>query len=46
MQLAAQVEEQFVKVLSSVYHRRIDYPQTRHLTEAPAVVGPRRFGAR
>ena len=31
----AQVEEQFVKVLSSVYHHRIDYPQTRHLTELP-----------
>ena len=31
----AQVEEQFVKVLSSVYHHRIDYPQTRHLTESP-----------
>ena len=30
----AQVEETFVKVLSSVYHQRIDYPQTRHLTEA------------
>jgi putative nucleotidyltransferase with HDIG domain len=27
-----QVEDQFVKVLSSVYHHRIDYPQTRHLT--------------
>ena len=32
----AQVEEQFVKVLSSVYHHRIDYPGTRHLTESPA----------
>jgi len=32
----AQVEEQLVKVLSSVYHHRIDYPQTRHLTESPA----------
>ena len=31
----AQVEEQFVKVLASVYHHRIDYPQTRHLTESP-----------
>ena len=31
----AQVEEQFVKVLASVYHHRLDYPQTRHLTEAP-----------
>jgi membrane-associated HD superfamily phosphohydrolase len=31
----AQVEETFVKVLASVYHQRIDYPQTRHLTESP-----------
>jgi membrane-associated HD superfamily phosphohydrolase len=31
----AQVEETFVKVLASVYHQRIDYPETRHLTEAP-----------
>jgi putative nucleotidyltransferase with HDIG domain len=33
-----QVEDQFVKVLSSVYHQRIDYPETRHLTrkQAPA----------
>ena len=31
----AQVEEQFAKVLASVYHHRIDYPQTRHLTESP-----------
>ena len=27
-----QVEDQFAKVLASVYHHRIDYPQTRHLT--------------
>ena len=32
----AQVEEMFVKVLSGVYHQRIDYPQTRHLTEPPS----------
>jgi putative nucleotidyltransferase with HDIG domain len=31
-----QIEEQFVKALSSVYHQRIDYPQTRHLTRKPA----------
>ena len=30
------VEEQFTKVLASVYHRRIDYPQTKHLTRKPA----------
>ncbi len=34
MREITQVEEQFVKVLASVYHQRIDYPQTRHLTEA------------
>jgi putative nucleotidyltransferase with HDIG domain len=27
------IKEQFVKVLSGIYHHRIDYPQTRHLTE-------------
>ena len=31
-----QIEDQFARVLSSLYHHRIDYPQTRHLTEAPA----------
>jgi hypothetical protein len=40
----------FVKVLASVYHQRIDYPQTRHLTEAPGGDGPdgkvRRIGPR
>ena len=36
----AQVEEQFVKVLASVYHHRIDYPQTRHLTESPPGARP------
>ena len=25
----------FVKVLSGIYHHRIDYPTTRHLTDAP-----------
>lgn len=29
------VEDQFAKVLSSVYHQRIDYPQTKHLTRKP-----------
>ena len=44
----AQVEETFVKVLASVYHQRIDYPETRHLTEAPnpGTGGPRRTGPR
>jgi putative nucleotidyltransferase with HDIG domain len=30
-----QIKEQFIKVLSGIHHHRIDYPQTRHLTEAP-----------
>jgi putative nucleotidyltransferase with HDIG domain len=30
------VEDQFVKMLSSLYHQRMDYPQTRHLTRKPA----------
>jgi hypothetical protein len=32
----AAIKEQFAKVLSGVYHHRLDYPQTRHLTEKPA----------
>ncbi len=32
----AQVKEQFVKILTGVVHRRIDYPATKHLTDAPA----------
>jgi len=31
----ALIKEQFTKVLSGVYHHRLDYPETRHLTEAP-----------
>ncbi|MBW3534718.1 MAG: HDIG domain-containing protein, partial [Gemmatimonadetes bacterium] len=31
----AQIKEQFVKVLAGIYHHRIDYPQTKHLTDAP-----------
>jgi putative nucleotidyltransferase with HDIG domain len=30
----ALVKDQFVSILSGVAHRRIDYPETRHLTEA------------
>ena len=30
----AQVKEQFVKILSGVVHRRIEYPDTKHLTDA------------
>jgi len=29
------IKEQFVKVLGSTFHHRIDYPTTRHLTESP-----------
>jgi putative nucleotidyltransferase with HDIG domain len=28
------IQEQFVKVVSGMYHQRLDYPATRHLTEA------------
>jgi putative nucleotidyltransferase with HDIG domain len=31
----AGVEAQFVKILSGVMHRRIEYPSTKHLTDAP-----------
>lgn len=30
------LKEEFIKMLAGMYHTRIDYPQTRHLTEAPA----------
>ena len=29
------LKDTFVKVLSGIYHHRIDYPTTQHLTEAP-----------
>ena len=29
------IKEQLKKVLSGMYHQRIDYPSTKHLTEAP-----------
>ncbi len=29
------LKKTFVKVLSGIYHHRIDYPDTQHLTEAP-----------
>ncbi len=35
----AEVKEQFVKILSGVVHRRIDYPATKHLTDAPTEQG-------
>lgn len=34
-----QIKEQFIKVLSGIYHHRIDYPQTRHLTDRPGEGG-------
>lgn len=30
----SRIEEQFAKILGGVLHRRIDYPATKHLTEA------------
>ncbi len=32
----ALLKEEFTKMLAGMYHTRIDYPQTRHLTEAPS----------
>lgn len=40
----ALVKDQFVSILSGVAHRRIDYPETRHLTEAERAA-PVRAGA-
>jgi cyclic-di-AMP phosphodiesterase PgpH len=48
MQEIGKIKDQLLKVLTGVYHHRIDYPATRHLTEArgvevpiaPAEVGP------
>jgi hypothetical protein len=34
------IKDQFHKVLMSVYHHRIDYPATRHLTGSPAPAQP------
>lgn len=31
----ARIKDQFVKILGGVVHRRIDYPETKHLTETP-----------
>jgi putative nucleotidyltransferase with HDIG domain len=30
-----QIRDEFIKVLEGMYHHRIDYPATRHLTESP-----------
>ncbi len=29
------IQEQFVKVVGGMFHHRLDYPATRHITEAP-----------
>jgi membrane-associated HD superfamily phosphohydrolase len=34
------IKDQFHKVMMSVYHHRIDYPATRHLTESPSAASP------
>jgi hypothetical protein len=38
------IKDQLHKVLMSVYHHRIDYPATRHLTESPAAPVPGKEG--
>ncbi len=35
MREIAALKDSFVKVLSGIYHHRIDYPTTKHLTDAP-----------
>jgi membrane-associated HD superfamily phosphohydrolase len=35
----ARVKEQFVKILAGVVHRRIEYPETKHLTDAEEADG-------
>jgi cyclic-di-AMP phosphodiesterase PgpH len=35
LQEIAALKEAFVGVLSSIYHHRIDYPTTKHLTDSP-----------
>jgi len=39
------LKETFVKVLSGIYHHRIDYPTTKHLTDAPSVVAEEENGS-
>ena len=34
LQEISQLKDEFVKVLSGVFHHRIDYPTTKHLTDA------------
>ena len=40
LQELAAVKGQFAKVLTGVLHQRIDYPDTRHLTQAPKAEAP------
>ena len=39
------LKETFVKVLSGIYHHRIDYPTTKHLTDAPDEVAEEDAGS-
>ena len=39
------LKDAFVKVLSGIYHHRIDYPSTRHLTDAPDDVAEEEAGS-
>jgi len=39
------IKEQFAKVLSGIYHHRIDYPQTKHLTDSPGKGGAEEDGS-
>jgi hypothetical protein len=34
LQELSRIKDQFAKALSGVYHHRLDYPQTRHLTQS------------
>ncbi len=36
LQELTEIEAQFAKILSGVHHRRIEYPETKHLTDAPS----------
>jgi len=36
----AAIREQFAKVLGGMYHHRVDYPSTRHLTRSPREEAP------
>ncbi len=38
------LKDTFVKVLSGIYHHRIDYPTTQHLTDAPGARDPKADG--